>query len=85
MEINYSGKARKQFKGICRGDKKSGKMILKEMERYAENPRGSFDIKVLKGQHGDFKRLRVGDYRIVFDEEGNTMRVYEIKHRQGAY
>lgn len=85
MEIKYSNKARKQLKKICRGDKKSVKMIIEEIEQYAKNPTGNFDIKVLKGQYGEFKRLRVGDYRIIFDEESNIMSIYEIKHRQGVY
>lgn len=46
---------------------------------------GVFDIKLLKGEFGDFKRLRVGDYRIIFDEENKVINVYNIKHRKEAY
>lgn len=85
MEIRYSGKARKQLKRICRGDRKSATLITNIIERYTENPQGMFDIKILKGKQGNFKRLRTGDYRIIFEENANTMSIYEIKHRQGAY
>lgn len=85
MEIQYSEKAARQLRKICKGDKKSAKMIIKSIEKYAKKPSVNFDIKVLKGQYGDFKRLRVGNYRIIFDDDGNTMLIYEIKHRQEAY
>jgi len=42
-------------------------------------------LKVLKGKYGEFKRLRVGKYRIIFDNDGNVMFIYEVKHRQEAY
>ncbi len=85
MEIKYSEKAVKQFKKIHKGDKKSAEMILRTIEALAENPSGSFDIKLLKGRYGDLKRLRMGSYRVIFEEAENIMFIYEIKHRQEAY
>lgn len=85
MEIVYSEKAVKQLKLICKGDKKSGTMIINSIEQYSTNPRGSFDIKVLKGAYGNFKRLRIGHYRIIFEDTEKIMRIYEIIHRQEAY
>lgn len=85
MEIKYSEKAVKQIKKIQKGDKRNADMILKAIEVYAENPSGRFDIKILKGKYGDFKRLRVGNYRVIFDDGENVILIYEIKHRQGAY
>jgi mRNA-degrading endonuclease RelE of RelBE toxin-antitoxin system len=85
MEIKYSETASKQLKKIAKGDKKSASLILKTIESYRKNPRGRFDVKVLKGDYGDFKRLRAGNYRILFDEQYNVMFIYEIKHRQEAY
>ena len=85
MDIKYSEIAVKQLKKIARGDKKSAALIVKAIEAYGENPREKFDVKVLRGELGDFKRLRAGNYRIIFDDEGNIMLIYEIKHRQEAY
>ena len=85
MDIRYSEKAEKQLKRICKGDNKSAAMLVAVIEAYVTDPDGNFDIKVLKGNYGDLKRLRVGRYRIIFDDEGNIMLIYEIKHRQGAY
>ncbi|HHT9106832.1 MAG TPA: type II toxin-antitoxin system RelE family toxin [Candidatus Wujingus californicus] len=85
MEIRYSEKAEKQIKKIFKGDRKSAKMIIKTIESYAENPSGNFDVKILKGKYEDLKRLRVGNYRIIFEDDGNTISIYEVKHRQEAY
>lgn len=85
MEIRYSEKAVKQIAKINKGDRKSAELIIRTIEEYSKNPGGKFDIKILKGRYGAFKRLRAGNYRILFDEEGNIMSIYEIKHRQEAY
>ena len=85
MEIKYSERAVKQIKLIHKGDKKSAKMILEAIESYAQKPSGNFDIKILKGSYGELKRLRVGKYRIIFDDVGKILFVYEVKHRQEAY
>jgi mRNA-degrading endonuclease RelE of RelBE toxin-antitoxin system len=85
MEISYSEKAVKQLKLICKGDRKSGKMIIERIEHYAANPSDKFDIKILKGAYGEFKRLRVGNYRIIFEDTEEAMQIYEIIHRQEAY
>ena len=85
MEIKYSERAVKQIKQIHKGDKKSVRMIIETIEAYAKDQKGGFDIKVLKGKYGEFKRLRAGKYRIIFDDVDRVMFVYEVKHRQEAY
>ena len=85
LEIKYSGKASKQFARIHKGDKKSAEMIMRAVEGYSKDSFGNFDIKTLKGKHAKFKRLRIGDYRIVFEDDNVNMWIYEIKHRQEAY
>jgi mRNA interferase RelE/StbE len=42
------------------------------------------DIKKLKGSSNIY-RLRVGDYRVIFELEGNTATVYDISDRKDAY
>jgi len=85
MKIRYSEKAKKQIKKIFKGDRTSAEMIIKAIEAYAENPSGNFDIKTLKGNFEDLKRLRIGNYRVIFDNYSDIMSIYEIKQRQGAY
>lgn len=85
MEIKYSEVAEKQIKRIAKGDRKSATLILSAIEKYVENPSAAQNVKELKGNLVSFKRLRVGNYRVIFDESGNIMFIYEIKHRQEAY
>jgi mRNA-degrading endonuclease RelE of RelBE toxin-antitoxin system len=85
VEIRYSQKAVKQLKVIAKGDKKSAAMILAEVQAYAADPMGPFDVKIRKGKLGDIKRLRVGNYHILFDDDNGAMSVYEVKHRREAY
>ena len=85
MQIKYSSKARKQLSRIVKSDKRNAKRIVERIEQYAENPSGSYDIKALKGKRASFLRLRVGDYRIIFEIEKVTMLIYEINHRQESY
>jgi mRNA interferase RelE/StbE len=85
MEIRYSDKAVKQIKRIHKGDREAAQRILTGIEKYAYNPLGKHDLKTLRGRYGEFKRLRVGEYRIIFDDAGSVMLVYEVKHRQEAY
>lgn len=85
MDVRYSQKAVKQLKAIARGDKKSAAMILASVEAFCTDPQGPFDVKVLKGKLGDIKRLRVGKYRILFDDNNDIMSVFEVKHRREAY
>ena len=42
------------------------------------------DVKRLTGQSARF-RLRVGDYRVLFTMEADTLKVYRIDHRSKAY
>ena len=85
MEIVYSEKSSKQLMKISKTDKKNARMIIGKIEEYAQNPYGRYDIKVLKGKLATFKRLRAGDYRIIFEDERDIMHIYEIKHRKKAY
>ncbi len=85
MKIKYSEIAAKQLKKINKSNKKNVKMIVESIEKYANNPENNQNIKVLKGKFETFKRLRSGNYRIIFDENDNVMYIYHIKHRKEAY
>lgn len=85
MRIRYSEKSSKQIEKIKKGNKKNALMIIKTIEAYAEKPSGNFDVKTLKGRFEDLKRLRVGDYRIIFEDGENIMSIYEVKHRREVY
>jgi mRNA interferase RelE/StbE len=87
MDIRYSEKAEKQIKKIDKGDKKNAAMIISAIESFAAHKGKQKDlpVKTLKGKYGSFKRLRVGNYRIIFENDDIIMLIYEVKHRQEAY
>jgi mRNA-degrading endonuclease RelE of RelBE toxin-antitoxin system len=82
-QIVYSEKARKQVREIAQGDKKSAALIFEKIEHYAEGSANA-DVKVLRGKYGEFKRLRAGNYRVIFDEDDRVLSVYSIHHRLGG-
>ena len=57
--------------------------ILSAIHCLAET--GAGRVKTLQGSAGG-KRLRVGDFRVRFSEEGgDTLRIHAVKNRKDAY
>lgn len=56
--------------------------VLARIEAMSTGLRG--DVKRLTGSTGEY-RLRVGDYRVLFEIEGKSIVVYRIRHRREAY
>ena len=56
--------------------------IAKKVCELSENP-FSKDIKRLKGRD-DF-RLRIGDYRVIFEIDGNNIQILKVGHRKNVY
>jgi mRNA interferase RelE/StbE len=52
------------------------------VERFATTGHG--DVKALQGD-GPGYRLRVGDYRVLFDQAGNVVSVVRVAHRRESY
>jgi mRNA interferase RelE/StbE len=55
--------------------------IGKKLDAFAATGQG--DVKKLKRQPG--ARLRVGDWRVIFYEEGETIVVVAVGHRREIY
>jgi mRNA interferase RelE/StbE len=70
---------------------------IKDLEQFPENIRERIISKIEAMQddlQGDVKRLtnftpeyrlRVGDYRVLFELEEQTIMIYRVKHRSKAY
>lgn len=56
--------------------------IIEKVEEMTEDSAG--DLKQLTNSTPEY-RLRVGDYRVLFEIEGNTIVVYRVRHRREAY
>lgn len=55
---------------------------MKKIEEISDNLKG--DVKHLTDSTPEF-RLRVGDYRVLFEIEGEAIIIYRIRHRREAY
>lgn len=62
------------------------KRIKVKLEFYITQPEPlDFAVKLIGiSKAGDY-RFRVGDYRVVFDKDGNTLVVLYIEHRREVY
>lgn len=72
----------KALKDLNEIDKKIANKILDKIELLAYNLQG--DVKKLTNFSPEY-RLRVGDYRVLFEIEDNKVVVYKIKHRKNVY
>lgn len=82
--IQLSTKAQKEFKRLPKDVKTRIRNALHDLAD--NNPKRS-DIKKLKGVEGreDLYRLRVGNYRITYFPEKNSIKVIRIIHRSKGY
>lgn len=76
--------SRKALKELAKLPTVYEEIIRVHIDALAENPR-PFGYKQLKGE--DLFRIRVGDYRVVYDIQDDILMVYvvRIRHRKDAY
>ncbi len=75
----------KQFHFLQKKLQKRIRNALKELEINPNQPRSGADIKPLTITKPQKHRLRVGDYRIIYMIEGNTVYVIEVFRRSRGY
>lgn len=60
-------------------------IVRSKIEQYAADPASlANNVKALKGEQGVF-RLRVGDWRVLFNEDGDVVAIIRIAPRGAAY
>lgn len=64
-------------------DKGIARRVKQTVERFAETGAGS--VKKLRDINPPEYRLRVGDYRVRFGLDGETVRVFRVRNRREAY
>ena len=80
-EIAYKKEALKVLARIPATD---SARIREKIRQYAENPASlANNVKALAGS--PFIRLRVGDWRVILDDEGRVLLVLKIGPRGGIY
>jgi mRNA interferase RelE/StbE len=78
MEIVFTAAATRQWLSLSADVRRR---LDAKLRAFAETGQG--DVKRLKGRAG--ARLRVGDWRIIFYVERNTMIVVAVGHRREIY
>jgi mRNA interferase RelE/StbE len=78
-DIQFKPKAVKDIEALPSRIQRS---VLARIEETSDNLKG--DIKRLTSLTPEY-RLRVGDYRVLFEIEKETIIVYRVRHRREAY
>jgi len=79
-ELVYTRRAERDIRKL---DSKIKDRIAKTLLRYREEPL-TFAEKLTDPVLGEY-RYRIGDYRVVFDMEGNEIVVLRVGHRREIY
>ena len=77
--IEISKKAREQLKALPKEQRRN---VGWRMEEMRENLRG--DVLKLQAK-GNYYRLRVGNFRVLFLLEGDAIKVYAVRDRKEVY
>lgn len=81
--VSYSRSAQKALQKIPRN---VAQLIIAKINQYARDPSSlANNVKKLKGDFEGLIRLRVGDWRIIMDDQGNVLMILGITPRGGAY
>jgi mRNA interferase RelE/StbE len=81
MRIAYSKEA---LKALRRIPANTARTIRAKIEQYAARPSSlKNNVKKLRGRPG--YRLRVGDWRVIFDEDGSVLSILDIGPRGRIY
>lgn len=71
------------LKDLERIDKETQRRIAVKLKKYANNPL-KHAKKLVSPKIGEY-RLRIGDYRVIFDIEGENIVILRIGHRKSIY
>ncbi|MBW1603721.1 type II toxin-antitoxin system RelE/ParE family toxin [Streptomyces sp. JJ66] len=82
-QIRFTQRARNQLRGIS---KTVAMRILRKLTELLDDPYG-LDTTALVGSEADERRLRVGDYRVVYtvDDGRLVVQVVRVGHRSEVY
>jgi mRNA interferase RelE/StbE len=76
--------SRDALKKLTRIPVDTATLIRAKIEQYARDPK-SLANNVLKLQNRPGYRLRVGDWRVIFDETKSVVTIRAVRPRGGAY
>ena len=77
--------SKEAIRTLTRMPANTARLIRSRIDQYAEKPASlANNVKTLKGEPGVF-RLRVGDWRVLFTEDGQVIAIVKVAPRSGAY
>ena len=79
-QIDWTETAKRDVRSI---DRATAIDILRKLDRFVSDGEG--DVKRLVGIEPAEYRLRVGDYRVRFNDLGETLLILAVKHRSQVY
>jgi mRNA-degrading endonuclease RelE of RelBE toxin-antitoxin system len=79
-EIEWTGTALEDMAALGKG---IARRVKESIERFAETGAGS--VKRLQGIDPSEFRLRVGDFRVRFNQDGSAIRILRVRNRKDAY
>lgn len=80
-QIAYSKQSRQALR---RMDRKQATLIRQKIEAYAKDP-ASMAANVKKLQGSEHYRLRVGNWRVIFDDDGVILQIIKVASRGSVY
>lgn len=84
IDIRLTTGAEREFERPDRGAQQRVAAAIEVLREKAAKPRPGLDVRPLKGLKGMW-RLRVGDYRGIFQREGSTLTFTRSAHRFRDY
>ncbi|QWK81292.1 type II toxin-antitoxin system RelE family toxin [Ochrobactrum sp. BTU1] len=77
---------REAIQALSKMPANTSRLIRSKLNQYAEDPASlGNNVIVMAGTMKVFRRMRVGDWRIIFKETGEVIAVEKIASRGGVY
>ena len=84
LQIEWGTRAIRDMRRLAARDRER---IIAKIEQYAEDP-ASLDPQVIALTGSPYRRLRVGNHRVIFTTrhgEPSTLTILRVRHRREAY
>ena len=82
LEIVFYRQAQKELQGLPKNDRDR---VLERLQAYAADPDNPRHAVIALVEEKPTCRLRVGDWRVLFDRVGDRIEVRGVRHRREAY
>jgi mRNA interferase RelE/StbE len=82
MDVRYT---KSSLKTLMRMPANTARLIQEKIQQYARDPASlANNVKKLQGREGEY-RLRTGDWRVIFSQDGIVLTIWKVSPRGRAY